>query len=68
MSVVLWLGVFVLLLAVLIVLDKRFTVPFSVRVFVSLVTGALFGLSLFFFAETSISQEVRRWTALVGNG
>jgi L-cystine uptake protein TcyP (sodium:dicarboxylate symporter family) len=68
MSVVLWLGVFVLLLAVLIVLDKRFTIPFSVRVFTSLILGAMFGLSLFFFAESSVSQEVRRWTALVGNG
>ena len=68
MSVVLWLGVFVLLLTVLIVLDKRFTIPFSVRVFTSLILGAMFGLSLFFFAESSVSQEVRRWTALVGNG
>ncbi|WP_298506401.1 dicarboxylate/amino acid:cation symporter [uncultured Sphaerochaeta sp.] len=68
MSVVLWLGVFALFLVSLIVMAKRFTIPFSVRVFVSLILGTLFGLSLFFFAETSVSQEVRRWTALVGNG
>lgn len=68
MRVVLWLGVFTFLLIALLVMGKRFKTPFSVRVFVSLLLGTLFGLSLFFFAESSVSQEVRRWTALVGNG
>lgn len=68
MGVIVWLGAFVFLLIALIVMDKHISVPFSERVAVSLVIGALFGLSLFFFADTQVSQEVRRWTALVGNG
>ncbi len=68
MQATLWLGVFILLLLALVLMDKRFTIPFSVRVATSLIIGALFGLSLFFFADTQVSQEVRRWTALVGNG
>lgn len=68
MGIILWLGIFVLLIVGLVFLKSRWHIPFSVRVLVSLVLGALFGLSLFFFADSAVSQEVRRWVALVGNG
>gem|GEM_PF-7083482 len=57
MGVIVWLEAFVFLLIALIVMDKRFSVPFSERVAVSLVIGALFGLSLFFFFQTRKSHK-----------
>ncbi|WP_319757821.1 dicarboxylate/amino acid:cation symporter [uncultured Sphaerochaeta sp.] len=68
MGLVLWLILFVVLLAALVTLKRVWHLSFSVRVSVSLLLGALFGLSLFFFAEESVSSQVRRWVALVGNG
>ncbi len=56
MGVIVWLGAFVFLLIALIVMDKRFSVPFSERVAVSLVIGAIFGL-LLFFLQTSKSPK-----------
>lgn len=68
MGLVLWLVIFVVLLAALVTLKRVWHLSFSVRVSVSLLLGALFGLSLFFFGEESVSSQVRRWVALVGNG
>ena len=68
MGLVLWLAIFVVLLAALVTLKRVWHLSFSVRVSVSLLLGALFGLSLFFFGEESVSSQVRRWVALVGNG
>lgn len=68
MGLVLWLILFVVLLAALVTLKRVWHLSFSVRVSVSLLLGALFGLSLFFFGEESVSSQVRRWVALVGNG
>ena len=68
MVIMLWMVIFLLLLGTLGMLSKRYSVSFSVRVATSLVLGAFFGLSLFFFADRAISSEVRRWVALVGNG
>nr|WP_321261438.1 dicarboxylate/amino acid:cation symporter [uncultured Sphaerochaeta sp.] len=68
MGLVLWLILFVVLLAALVMLKRVWHLSFSVRVSVSLLLGALFGLSLFFFGEESVSSQVRRWVALVGNG
>ncbi len=68
MGLVLWLILFVVLLAALVMLKRVWHLSFSVRVSVSLLLGALFGLSLFFFSEESVSSQVRRWVALVGNG
>jgi Na+/H+-dicarboxylate symporter len=68
MNTLLWLGIFVLLLASLVAMKRRFHLPFSIRVSTALALGALLGLALFFFAESATRDEVRRWTALVGNG
>lgn len=68
MSIALWLVVFLLLIVALAVAGKRFKVSFSVLVFAALVAGAIFGLLLFFFADAPVSQEVRRWVSLIGNG
>lgn len=63
-----WIGVFALLLGFLALLSKKGQVSFSTRVFLALLMGSGFGLALFFFAETPVSQVVRKWTGLVGNG
>ena len=68
MNTVVWLGIFLLLIAVLVMMKRRFRLPFSIRVSTALALGALLGLTLFFFAESATRDEVRRWTALVGNG
>ena len=68
MSIIIWLAVFILLTLALVLMSKRYAIPFSVRVAASLLLGSLFGLSLFFFTSNDVSSEVRRWVALVGNG
>jgi len=68
MNTLLWLIIFVLLLVGLVMMKHRFHLPFSIRVSTALALGALLGLTLFFFAESATRDEVRRWTALVGNG
>jgi len=68
MNTLLWLGIFVLLLVALVLMKRRFHLPFSIRVSTALALGALLGLALFFFAESATRDDVRRWTALVGNG
>lgn len=68
MHVYLWLGVFIILLMVLVMLRRTLHISFSIRVLIALLLGAVLGLSLFLFATESVSGEVRRWVALVGNG
>ncbi len=68
MHVFLWMLGFVALLVVLILLKSKMHLSFSNRVFIALLLGSVFGLTLFFFADTSINQEVRRWVSLVGFG
>ena len=68
MNTLLWLIIFALLLVGLVMMKHRFHLPFSIRVSTALALGALLGLALFFFAESATRDEVRRWTALVGNG
>ncbi len=68
MQVVLWMVPFVVLIVALALLKSKWHVSFSSRVAISLVLGALFGLAMFFFADKAVSQEARRWIALVGNG
>ena len=68
MQVILWMLGFVALLGVLVLLKSKMHLSFSNRVFVSLLLGSAFGLALFFFADSAINQEVRRWVSLVGFG
>ncbi|MGH0054258.1 MAG: dicarboxylate/amino acid:cation symporter [Sphaerochaetaceae bacterium] len=68
MGMAIWMGIFVVLLAVLVLMRRLWHLSFSVRVFVSLLLGASFGLSLYFFAEEGIASQVRTWVSLVGNG
>lgn len=68
MQVILWMLGFVALLGVLVLLKSKMHLSFSNRVFASLLLGSAFGLALFFFADSAINQEVRRWVSLVGFG
>lgn len=68
MATFLWIFGFVLLLAVLVVLKRKFHLPFSTRVFIALLLGAAFGMALFFLATAEANQNVRRWVSLVGYG
>ena len=68
MRILVWSGVFVILIFLLAMMRKKWHTPFSIRVLFALLFGAAFGLSLFFFADEEVSREVRRWVALVGNG
>lgn len=68
MGVMLWLGLFIVLIGVLVLMRRTWHVSFSVRVLVALALGALMGLLLYFLAGKETAGEVRRWVALVGNG
>ncbi len=68
MHVILWMVGFVALVVVLALLKGKWHLSFSIRVVVALLAGSAFGLALFFFAETTIKEEVRRWVSLVGFG
>jgi hypothetical protein len=68
MQVILWMLGFVALIVLLVLLKSKMHLSFSIRVLVALLLGAAFGLALFFYAEKTINQEVRRWVSLVGFG
>jgi len=68
MNVILWMLGFVALIVVLVLLKSKMHLSFSIRVVIALLAGAAFGLALFFFAEKTINQDVRRWVSLVGFG
>lgn len=68
MQVILWMLGFVALTVFLVLLKSKMHLSFAIRVLVALLLGAAFGLALFFFAEKTINQEVRRWISLVGFG
>jgi len=68
MQVILWMLGFVALIVFLVLLKSKMHLSFSIRVLIALLLGAALGLALFFFAEKSINQEVRRWVSLVGFG
>jgi Na+/H+-dicarboxylate symporter len=68
MQVILWMLGFVALIVFLVLLKSKMHLSFSIRVLIALLLGAAFGLALFFFAEKTINQEVRRWISLVGFG
>ena len=68
MNVILWMLGFVALIVVLALLKSKMHLSFSSRVVVALLAGAAFGLALFFFADKTNNQEVRRWVSLVGFG
>lgn len=68
MQVILWMLGFVVLIAFLVLLKSKMHLSFSIRVLIALLLGAAFGLALFFLAEKTVNQEVRRWVSLVGFG
>ncbi len=68
MNTILWILGFILLIAILVVLKRKFHIPFSTRVFIALILGSAFGIALFFLAKPETNQEVRRWVSLVGFG
>lgn len=68
MQVILWMLGFVALIAFLVLLKSKMHLSFSIRVLIALLLGAAFGLALFFLAEKTVNQEVRRWVSLVGFG
>jgi len=68
MNLVIWLIVFILLIVGLLLLKRIWHLSFSIRVFIALLVGAIFGLALFRFSEASMAAEVRKWISLVGNG
>jgi Na+/H+-dicarboxylate symporter len=68
MSLIIWIGVFIVLIAILAILKHRLHLPFSTRVAIALALGAVFGLAQFFFASEAISQQVRPDLALIGFG
>ncbi len=68
MNSVVWIILFLIQILLLIVLKKKFHLPFSTRVSIALLFGALFGLALFFFASPEANQSVRKWLSLVGFG
>ena len=68
MQVILWMLGFVALIVLLVLLKSKMHLSFSIRVLIALLLGAAFGLALFFYAEKTINQEVRRWVSLVGFG
>lgn len=67
-AVIIWLAVFAALLVGLWLLKRLFNVPFSIRVFVSMVVGMALGLILYFSHHTDVTDQVRRWYSLVGYG
>ncbi|PKL29018.1 MAG: dicarboxylate/amino acid:cation symporter [Spirochaetae bacterium HGW-Spirochaetae-2] len=68
MQVILWMLGFVALIGFLVLLKSKMHLSFSIRVLIALLLGAAFGLALFFLAEKTVNQEVRRWVSLVGFG
>lgn len=68
MGTLVWILGFVLILAFLVVLKRKYHLPFSTRVFIALVLGAAFGMALFFLASPEQNQDTRRWVSLVGFG
>lgn len=68
MNLFFWLLLFLLLLIGLVVLRRVWHISFSIRLLISLIVGALFGLALFSFSKEGVAQEVRKWISLVGNG
>ena len=68
MNTILWILGFILLIAILVVLKRKFHLPFSTRVFIALILGSAFGIALFFLAKPETNQEVRKWVSLVGFG
>lgn len=68
MATFLWILGFILLIAFLVVLKRKYHLPFSTRVFLALLLGAAFGMALFFLASEEANQNVRRWVSLVGFG
>lgn len=68
MGSLLWIVLFLVQLALLIVLKRKFHLAFSTRVALALLFGAIFGLALFFFASPETNQSTRNWLSLVGYG
>ncbi|HLW21939.1 MAG TPA: dicarboxylate/amino acid:cation symporter [Sphaerochaetaceae bacterium] len=68
MGPILWITLFLVQLVLLVVLKRKFHLPFSTRVAVSLLFGAIFGLALFFFASPEANQSTRSWLSLIGYG
>lgn len=68
MGTLVWILGFVLILAFLVVLKRKFHLPFSTRVFIALLLGAAFGMALFFLASPEQNQDTRRWVSLIGFG
>ncbi|MFA5570940.1 MAG: dicarboxylate/amino acid:cation symporter [Sphaerochaetaceae bacterium] len=68
MNLIIWLAIFAVLLVGLVLLRRVWHLSFSLRVFIALIIGALYGLALFNFTSGELSSQVRTWISLVGNG
>jgi len=67
-SFFIWLGVFLLLLVGLALPKFRQRIPFSLRVFLSMILGGGVGVAIFATETQEVSSELRRWFSLVGYG
>lgn len=61
------LAIFLILIGVLVVLQKRY-VKFSTRVFVATGMGVLFGVFLQLFFKPDVIAQTLQWTAIFGEG